>query len=109
MLLSSLSFNIDISRRYQGDTLTMENIEELDNFTNESSRTLEDVTLHGDLFGFWIEGILLVKMNQKRPPPFIIIFLYLFQSATFCFGLIGNFLCIFTFSVKQNKENLQDV
>ena len=43
----------------------MENILELENIVNDTTRILEDITLHEDLFGFWIEGIFLVKTNEK--------------------------------------------
>ena len=32
---------------------------------------LEEITEHEDLFGFWVEGILLVEITMKRPRLFI--------------------------------------
>ena len=61
----------------------MANTKELESLVNDSSSStmLEEITEHEDLFGFWVEGILLVEMNQKRPR-----LLQLFVS-------VGNILC----------------
>ena len=48
----------------------MENMIELENVENDTARILEDITLHQDRFGFWIEGIFLVKINQNNSRPF---------------------------------------
>ena len=49
-------------------------MKELENIVNDTSRILEDATLHEDLFGFWTEGILLVEKYQKSSRPFILLF-----------------------------------
>ena len=51
----------------------MANTKELESLVNDSSSStmLEEITEHEDLFGFWVEGILLVEMNQKRLRLFI--------------------------------------
>ena len=61
----------------------MANTKELESLVNDSSSStmLEEITEHEDLFGFWVEGILLVEMNQKRPRLFIF------------FVSVGNILC----------------
>ena len=50
-------------------------MEELENIMNDTTRILEDDTSHDDLFGFWIEGILLVIIIQKTSLPSICFFL----------------------------------
>ena len=45
----------------------------MENIVNDTSRILEDATLHEDLFGFWTEGILLVEKYQKSSRPFLFI------------------------------------
>ena len=58
-------------------------MKELENIVNDTSRILEDAILHEDLFGFWTEGILLVKSIRKVHGLFIYFYLLLFSQPHF--------------------------
>ena len=83
----------------------MEEMEEIRATTLPQEVNQEDTkdSSQGDTFGLWVEGILLVEISCK----FSLTILTFWQALTFCVGLVGNSLCIITFYVKKNKENLQ--